>query len=119
MTNSAWDCILRTIGQEIWEVQITAETAGDTLLDVPTYTTKKHRIYGVFRVATKELLELVGTSLQGDAVLFTNEQLDLTSQIEVDDVTYEIEEELKHNYYLANKGYSYILRRKGARITSS
>ena len=114
--SSAFECIIRTMGQEIWELQITAETAGDTLLDVPEYTTKRHRIYGVYRIATAELLEKIGTSTQGDAILFTTEQLTLTSQIEYKDVVYEIEEEIEHNYYLAEKGYSYIIRRKGAHI---
>ena len=116
--NSAWQCIIRTMGQEIWELQITGSTDGDTLLDVPKDTLKRHRIYGVYRIATQELLELIGTSKQGDAIVFTTEQLTLTSQIEYKDVVYEIEDEIEHNYYLAESGYSYILRRKGRKVLS-
>lgn len=115
MGNSV-ETLLRAIGQTVWEIQITGTTAGDTLLDIPTPTTKQHRIYGTFKIATRELLEMIGTSTQGDAILFTLEQVDLTSQILYDDVYYEIEEEVEHNFYLMPKGYSYILRRKGAHI---
>jgi len=114
--NNATKLMMRTLGPEIWELQITGSTDGDTLLDTPTYTKKRHRVYGIWRVATEELLELVGTSTQGDAVLFTFEQLTLTSQIEYKDILYEIESEVENNYYLTGNGYTYILRRKGAHI---
>lgn len=112
--NTAIHTMLRAIGQEIWELQITGTTAGDTILDVPVDTVKRHRIYGIYRAASAELLEKIGTSIQGDAVLFTTEQITLTSQIEYNDVVYEVEEELEHAYYLMDFGFSYILRRKGA-----
>ena len=122
MTNST-DLWLKCTGQEIWELEVTSSTAGDTPLDVPVDTTKRHRIYGIFRPATQELLELIGTSIQGDAVLYTKERLTLTSQIEYsgtgapeDATIYEIEKEVEHNYYLAGRGYSYVLRKKGKRI---
>ena len=113
---SAFEYIVRAMGQEIYELQITGATEGDTLLDVPVDTLKRHRIYGIYLIATRELLEKIGTSIQGDAVLFTLKQVGLTSQIEYKEEVYEIEKEMEHNYYLAEKGYSYIIRRKGAHV---
>jgi len=114
--NSAIRCIMKTIGQEIWERQITGETAGDTIMDVPVDTVKRHRVYGVFTVQTFEWFEKVGISEQADAVLFTNEQITMTSQIEYLSEVYEIHKEIVDNYYLMDKGYTYLLRLKGRHI---
>lgn len=114
MANSI-DTLLRSVGQVVYEVQITAETDGDTLLDTPELTTKDHRVYGIFRFGTEELFELVGTSTQGDAVFFTREQLTLTSQLKHLDVLYEIKEEIPIDPLHTGMGYAYVLFRKGRR----
>ena len=111
MDKNAADTLLRAVGQEIWEIQITATAAGDTLLDVPEPTEKKHRIYGTFQLATIELFERIGTSIQGDAVVFVREQLELTSQIEYNDVRYEITEEKVIEPLHAGKSYAYVLHK--------
>ena len=107
--NNAIDTLLREVGQVIYEIQITGETAGDTALDTPTYATKTHRVYGIFRFATKELFEEIGTSLQADAVLFVREQLSMTSQIKNNDIFYEIRQEMIVDPLHTGLGYAYIL----------
>lgn len=114
--NFAVDSLLRDVGQVIWEIQITGEAAGDTLLDTPTLTTKKHRVYGIFSFMTKELFEKIGTSTQADAVLFTREQLTMTSQIEHNDIRYEITDERIIDPLHVRYGYVYILHKHPKRI---
>ncbi len=109
--NNATDTLLRSVGQIVWEIRIMAEAAGDTLLDTPTLVTKKVRVYGVFRLATVELLEQIGTSLQGDAVFFVRSQIDMKSQLEFEDKVYELTEEIVQRPLHAGKGYTYILHR--------
>ena len=108
---NAIDCLLHVAGQTIWELKITASAAGDTLLDVPTQTKKKHRVYGIFRHGTRELFEHIGTETDGDAVVFVREQLDLTSQVEYRDIIYEITEEVFIEPLHTGTGYAYILHR--------
>lgn len=114
---NAVDSLLRDIGQIVWELVITGETAGDTLLDVPRATTKRHRVYGIFTVGTREILELVGTSLDGDAVFVTREQLAMTSQIEHEGIYYEITDERIVEPLHTGRHYAYVLRRHPARRT--
>ena len=106
------DCLLKQVGQVVYEVRITGETDGDTLLDVPTYTTVNHRVYGIFKMATRELLELVATSTQGDAVFFAREQIDLTSQLQHNEILYEINEEAVIEPLHTGLGYAYVVTRK-------
>ena len=97
MNPNAIDSLIRDIGPVIWEIQITSTTAGDTPLDVPTPVTKRHRVYGNFRLATAELLEKIGTSAQGDAFFVSRETIDPTSQLEHEEVKYEITERIDAN----------------------
>jgi len=108
---TALDTLLHDVGQVIYEIQVTGEVAGDTPLDTSVQTVKKHRIYGIFSLATQEIFEKIGTSIQGDAVVFTREQLTLTSQIEHNDIRYEITEERVVDPLHTGLGYVYILHR--------
>ena len=118
MNPNAIDSIIRDIGPVVWELQITSEAAGDTPLDVPKPVTKRHRVYGNFRLATSELLEKIGTSTQGDAFFVSREVIDPTSQLEHDDVKYEITERVDANPLHCGAMYTYILHRYGKRIGS-
>lgn len=115
--SNAVDSLLREVGQEVWELVITGEAEGDTLLDVPAATTKRHRVYGIFRLATVELLEQIGTSTQADAVFYTREQLTMTSQLEHNDAFYEITEEVPIDPLHAGMGWVYVLHRHPKRIS--
>lgn len=112
------DSLLRTIGPVIWEVKIMAETAGDTPMDVPVAQTKNHRVYGNFRLATTELLEKIGTSTQGDALLVSRDVIDPTSQILYNDIYYEITKRIDADPLYAGKMYTYVLHRYGKRRDS-
>jgi len=109
------DSLIRAIGPVVWEIQITSTTAGDTPLDVPNPVTKRHRVYGNFRLATAELLEKIGTSTQGDAFFVSRETIDLTSQLEYEDTLYEITERIDANPLHCGKMYTYVLHRYGKR----
>lgn len=117
--NNSIDTLLRSVGQTIWEIRVMSETAGDTLLDTPIQVTKRHRVYGIFRLATKELFELVGISTQGDAVLFTRERISLTSQLEHNSIKYEITEEVQIEPIHTGDSWIYILHRHPKRTPTS
>ena len=111
MSTNAIDSLMRSVGQIVWELQITGETAGDTPLDVPVPVTKKHRVYGVWRLATAELLEQIGTSTQADAIFVSRETITMTSQLEFEDVKYEITERVDARPHHAGNMYAYICHR--------
>jgi hypothetical protein len=113
---NAVDSYLTQHGQKVWELRITGETAGDTPLDSPNLVTKRHRVYGIFRLATQELFEKIGVATQGDAAFYSREQIDMTSQLEYDGQRYEIAEELEVNPVHAGASWVYILRRHPERI---
>lgn len=115
MSNSV-DSYLTEYGQKVWEHRITSEAAGDTLMDTPTLTTKKHRVYGIFRLATQEWFQLVGIATEGDAVFYSRERLNMTSQLEYNDAFYEIAEELEVNPVHVGASHAYVLRRHPEQI---
>lgn len=119
LTTNAIDSIMRAVGQEVWELQITGETAGDTPLDVPDPTQKRHRVYGAFRLATVEQLEKIGTSVQGDALFISRDVIDLTSQLEYKDTIYEITDKIDALPYLTGPMYTYVLHKTGKRREST
>lgn len=119
LTSNAIDCIMRAVGQEVWELQITAETAGDTPLDVPVKVKKRHRVYGTFRLATIEMLEKIGTSVQGDALFISRDVIDLTSQLEYEDIIYEITQKVDAIPLHTGKMYTYVLHKYGLRREST
>ena len=119
LTSNAIDSIMRAVGQEVWELQITAETAGDTPLDVPEPVQKRHRVYGAFRLATIEMLEKIGTSVQGDALFISRDVIDLTSQLEYKDDIYEITDKIDALPLHTGPMYTYVLHKTGKRRDST
>ena len=119
LKTNAIDCIMRAVGQEVWELQITAETAGDTPLDVPVKVKKRHRVYGTVRLATVEQLEKIGTSVQGDALFISRDVIDLTSQLEYKDEIYEITDKIDALPLHTGPMYTYVLHKTGKRRAST
>ena len=117
MSNATYT-VLRSVGQNVWEIRIMGETAGDTLFDVPFYRTKKHRVYGVFTLTTTESFQHIGTATQGDASFYCKERIAMTSQFYHDDLTFEIAEEIPHNPLYAGNGWIYILRKTLVSLTA-
>ena len=113
--NSAIKLMLKSVGQEVYERKITGSTAGATHMDTPDDTYRRQRIYGVFSITTREYFEKMGMSDQADGILFTLKRINMTSQIEYQEDVYEIHKEIVDNYYMFEKGYTYILRLKGRR----
>lgn len=119
LETNAIDCAMRAVGQEVWELQITGETAGDTPLDVPDPVLKRHRVYGAFRLANIDFLEKIGASKQGDALFISRDVINLQSQLEYKDDRYEITERLDALPYLTGPMYTYVLHRYGKRREST
>lgn len=110
MTNAV-DCLLHQEGPVLYEIRIMSETAGDTILDVNSSVTKRVRIYGIFRLATAELFQQLGVSSEGDAVVYVRKRIDMTSQIQHEEINYEIRQEIPINPLNAGSSYTYILTR--------
>ena len=96
---------------DLWEVRITATAAGDTVLDSPVLTTIKVRVYGIFTATISERFRQMGISDDATSALAVRDQIDMTSQIEYNDVLYEIVQEIVGDRYLGGNVYVYGLRR--------
>jgi len=119
LTTNAIDSLIREVGPVVWEIKIMSTTAGDTPLDVPTSVTKRHRVYGTFRLANIALLEKIGTSKQGDALFVSRETVNIESQIEYDGNLYEITDRIDAKPLHAGAIYTYVLHRQGKRREST
>jgi hypothetical protein len=109
---NAIDAIFHALApDDLWEIRITGAAAGDTVMDSPVLTTIKVRVYGIFTATITERFRQMGISSDADAALTVREEIDMTSQIEYNDVLYEMVQELKGDRYLTGAVYVYGLRR--------
>jgi hypothetical protein len=112
MTN-AMDSAFHILGtKNLWEVQIAGSTPGDTDMDSPVLTTVKIKIWGIFGATVNKQFSKVAWVEDVDAFVSVREPIDITSQIENDDILYEIVQEIKGEYYLGGKVYLYGLKRQ-------
>lgn len=96
---------------DLWEIRITGAVSGDTVMDSPVLTTIKVRIYGVFSVTISERFRQMGISPDATSALAVRERIDMTSQIEYENVKYEVIQELVGDRFNDRKLYTYGLRR--------
>lgn len=109
---NAIDSIIHTLSPaDLWEVRITGSAAGDSVMDSPVLTTIKVRIWGIFTATISERFRQMGISADADAAVGVREPIALTSQVEYENVLYEIVQELKGDRYLQGATYLYGLRR--------
>ena len=89
-------CVIASIfdtlsNDDIWELRIGAvETAGDTVMDRAKYETVKVRIKGLFSFIVNQNHRILGIAEDADAILSTVADISLDSQVEYEDVAYEI-----------------------------
>jgi len=102
--------ILHSLSGDIWEVRTTGVTNPDVPTDPKQRATIKVRLYGMFSFITEERFHMPGIAKDADAVLGTVSNIDEDSQIEVDDVRYEIVGKASGKGW-AQSIYTYYLKR--------
>lgn len=97
--------------KDLWEIRIMSSADGDTALDPSILTTKKIRIYGLFTTTFTERQIQTGIAKDADAALSTIGSINTSSQIECNNIVYEIIQESKGELYGVSDCYFYTLKK--------
>ena len=112
---NALDSVFHALGpKDLWEIRTVNEDSSyiDSPLDTPVLTTIKIRIYGIFGATLNKMFSKVAWEENVNAFVAVRNPIHLTSQVECDNILYEIIQEIKGQYYLGGSIYLYGLERR-------